>query len=161
MTPSFAPHLVTKLGPRTSLIGFSVEPPRSVQIFRRPWGSGEIFVDQENCSVRVLTIDAGHKLSFQRHLCRDELFVALDDETGFDISGQDFGDDAVDQFDTRIESVALGRGDYLLVPRGIWHRARALRSRVRLLEIGLGIYDEDRDIERLLDEYGRGRLEVS
>jgi hypothetical protein len=30
---------------------------------------------------------------------------------------------------------------------------------VRLLEVGLGIYDEDRDIERILDEYGRSPSE--
>ena len=135
-------------------IGY-LEPPRAVRIFRRPWGSGEIFVDQEGCSVRLLTVESGQRLSFQRHVCRDELFIALDDEAGFDISGHDFGDDEIEEFDGRIDSVALSRGDYLFVPKGVWHRARAPRTRVRLLEIGLGIYDEDEDIERLLDDYGR------
>jgi mannose-6-phosphate isomerase-like protein (cupin superfamily)/hypoxanthine phosphoribosyltransferase len=135
-------------------IGY-VNPPRCVQIFRKPWGSGEIFVDEEYCSVRVLTVDAGQKLSFQRHLCRDELFVALDDETGFDISGHPFDDKPINEFDSRIESVSLEKGDYLLVPKGVWHRARALRNRARLLEIGLGSYDEINDIDRMFDDYGR------
>lgn len=129
---------------------------RVVKIFRRPWGSGEIFADQENCSVRMLSVDAHQKLSFQRHVCRDELFVAIDDETGFDFSGAEFGDSPpINELDIRIESVSLQAGDYLLIPRGVWHRARAGRNRVRLLEVAFGIYDEEHDIERVLDLYGR------
>lgn len=129
---------------------------RVVKIFRRPWGSGEIFADQENCSVRILSVDAHQKLSFQRHVCRDELFVAMDNETGFDLSGAEFGDSPpANELDARIESVSLQAGDYLLIPRGVWHRARAGRNRVRLLEVAFGLYDEDLDIERVLDVYGR------
>lgn len=132
------------------------EKPRSVNVYRRPWGSGEVFVEQETCSVRLLTIEAHERLSLQRHLCRDELFVALDDDVGFDIAGVAFGQEDITEFDSRIKALTLSAGDYLLVPRGIWHRARARRTRVRLLELGLGIYDEVDDIERRLDWYGRG-----
>jgi len=128
---------------------------RQIEVLRRPWGSGEVFATAENCSVRILAIDAAQKLSFQRHLCRDELFVALDDDIGIDLSGDELDGGAVDEFDHRIESVTLKEGDYLLIPRGVWHRARGFRARVRILEIAFGIYDEDFDIERLLDLYGR------
>lgn len=128
---------------------------RVVEVFRRPWGSGEVFATSENCSVRLLTIDAAQKLSFQRHVCRDELFVALDDGVGIDISIHDFESVKPSEFDSRIEPLSLEEGDYLLVPRGIWHRVRASRTRVRVLEIAFGIYDEEFDIERLLDLYGR------
>jgi mannose-6-phosphate isomerase-like protein (cupin superfamily) len=131
------------------------EHERTVEVFRRPWGSGEVFVMSENCSVRLLAIDAEQKLSFQRHICRDELFVALDEGIGIDISTEDFEYGPLSEFDSRIESLSLGEGDYLLVPRGIWHRVRASRTRVRVLEIAFGIYDEEFDIERLLDMYGR------
>ena len=135
-----------------------LDPPRNVQIFRSPWGCGEILADRENCSVRVLTIEAGQKLSFQRHLCRDEFFVALDDEVGFDLSGTEFSpDEEINEFDPRIRAVTLNKGDYFLVPRGIWHRSRAPRNCVRLLEIGFGIYDEKNDIERKFDMYGRSK----
>jgi mannose-6-phosphate isomerase-like protein (cupin superfamily) len=128
---------------------------RSIEIFQRPWGSGEVFATSENCSVRILSIDAAQKLSFQRHLCRDELFVALSDDVGVDLSCDELAPELVDEFDSRIESVAVEEGDYLLVPRGVWHRLRGSRKRVRILEIAFGIYDEDFDIERLLDLYGR------
>jgi mannose-6-phosphate isomerase-like protein (cupin superfamily) len=130
---------------------------RSIEVFRRPWGSGEVFATAENCSVRILAMDASQKLSFQRHLCRDELFIALDDGVGIDLSGDELEGDALDEFDYRIDSVMLDDGDYLFVPRGVWHRVRGSRTRVRVLEIAFGIYDEDFDIERLLDLYGRAR----
>jgi len=72
-----------------------------------------------------------------------------------DVSGHDFGSEAIDEYDARIESVTLLEGDYLLVPYGVWHCIRASRSRVRLLEIAFGIYDEEFDIDRLIDQYGR------
>jgi mannose-6-phosphate isomerase-like protein (cupin superfamily) len=130
---------------------------RSIEVFRRPWGSGEVFATAENCSVRILAIDASQKLSFQRHLCRDEFFIALDDGVGIDLSGDELEDGVVDEFDYRIDSVTLEYGDYLFVPRGVWHRVRGSRTRVRVLEIAFGVYDEDFDIERLLDLYGRAR----
>lgn len=54
-----------------------------------------------------------------------------------------------------IKSLVLEKGDYILIPRGLWHRFKASKERVRLLEIGYGVYDEDADIERRLDPYGR------
>ncbi len=128
---------------------------RQVKIFQRPWGSAEVFATSENCSARILSIDATQKLSFQRHLCRDELFVALDDDVGIDISADDFEGGIVDEFDSRIESITLEAGNCILIPRGLWHRVRGARTRVRILEIAFGIYDEEFDIERLLDLYGR------
>jgi mannose-6-phosphate isomerase-like protein (cupin superfamily) len=128
---------------------------RSAEIFRRPWGSGEIFADSEPCSVRILTVDAGQQLSFQRHLCRDELFVALDSNVGVDLSSERLDGGVTGEFDSRIDSVTLAEGDYLLVSRGTWHRIRGQRARVRVLEVSFGIYDEDFDIDRLLDRYGR------
>jgi mannose-1-phosphate guanylyltransferase/mannose-6-phosphate isomerase len=129
--------------------------PRSVGTFKRPWGSGEVFTTAESCSARVLTIDAAQKISLHRHLHRDELFVALDDGVGVDISGDEFEGGIGGEADRRIESVTLPRGARLLVPRGVWHRMHAPGARVRVLEIAFGIQDEEFDIERLLDLYGR------
>jgi mannose-6-phosphate isomerase len=129
--------------------------PRSVETFKRPWGSGEVFTTDENSSVRVITIDAAQKISFHRHLHRDELFVALDDGVGVDISDDEFEDGVSGEFDRRIESVVLEQGSRLLVPRGIWHRLHGPTARVRVLEIAFGAYDEEFDIDRLLDLYGR------
>lgn len=128
---------------------------RQVKVFQRPWGSAEVFATSENCSARILSINAAQKLSFQRHLCRDELFVTLDDDVGIDISADEFEGGVVDEFDSRIESITLEAGNCLLIPHGLWHRVRGARTRVRVLEIAFGVYDEDFDVERILDLYGR------
>lgn len=129
-----------------------------ISIVRRPWGSIEILADEKFCSVRILTIEADKCLSFQRHLCRDEFFVSIDENIGLEICGENLDD--CDQYGSfsdipYIKSLVLEKGDYILIPKGIWHRFRASKERVRLLEIGYGIYDQDNDIERKEDPYGR------
>jgi mannose-6-phosphate isomerase-like protein (cupin superfamily) len=131
-----------------------VTEERIVQINRRPWGAIEILADEEVCSVRLLTIEADEKLSFQRHLCRDELFVALDDKIGLDVAAADLSA-GTSEFDPQIKSLILEKGDYILVPRGIRHRTKASKERVRLLEVGFGVYDQVHDIERLVDTFDR------
>jgi mannose-6-phosphate isomerase-like protein (cupin superfamily) len=108
--------------------------------------------------VRLLTIEATRRLSFQRHLCRDELFVALDDNIGLDICAEELAVDA-DPYDEHVKSLILEKGDYVLIPRGVWHRTKASMDRVRLLEIGFGLYDQNYDIERRWDDYERARLD--
>jgi mannose-6-phosphate isomerase-like protein (cupin superfamily) len=132
----------------------SVSRDRVVHINRRPWGAVETLVDEELCSVRLLTIESGRRLSFQRHLCRDELFVALDDNIGLDVCAADL-DPGADHFDPAVKSMVLEKGDYALVSRGIWHRTKASMDRVRLLEVAFGVYDQVYDIERLFDDFQR------
>ena len=140
-------------------VGFG-DYARHVTAQRRPWGSCEIILDQEPCSVRILTIEPNERLSFHRHWLRDELFVALDEEVGLDFCGEHL-DSSTHEFDPRIEALMLERGEYLLVPRGVWHRARAPHTRVRLLEVGFGLYDRINDVARLIDNYGRKDLDGS
>ena len=140
----------------------TVEPgvAREIKIGKRPWGAVETLSDQEMTSVRLLTIEAHDQLSFQRHLCRDELIVALDDNVGLDICCEDLSANP-DLYDPRIKSMVLEKGDYLLIPRGIWHRIKASMDRVRLLEVAFGVYDEAHDVQRLWDKYRLERKEAT
>ena len=135
-----------------------------IVIQRRPWGTVEVLNQQKNCSVRILTIEADQKLSFQRHLVRDEFFISLDENIGLEICS-DTLDDLPDNTDINdikgIKSLILEKGDYILIPKGIWHRTKASKDRVRLLEIGYGAYDQNKDIERLDDKFGRTNLDGS
>jgi mannose-6-phosphate isomerase-like protein (cupin superfamily) len=133
------------------------EDERIVHVSKRPWGAIEILANQEVTSVRLLTIEAKQKLSFQRHLCRDELFVALDDNIGLDICAESLPEE-VEQYDARIQSLVLEKGDYVLIPRGVWHRSKASMDRVRLLEVAFGLYDQDADLQRRWDDFERQRL---
>ena len=128
---------------------------------RRPWGTVEILTKQQNCSVRILTIEANQELSFQRHLARDEFLVALDADIGLNIwIGTQDGSSTNDINNIeRIKKLVLKKDDCVLIPRGIWHRMKSVRCTVRLLEIGYGVYDQEKDIERIDDRYGRTKLD--
>ena len=112
------------------------------QLIERPWGQMHVLVSEHSrCSVRVLIIAAGQRLSLQRHLERDELFIPLDD--GLKVQIGESGD---------LELVDRGR--YVFVPRNSWHRLGASKFQVRCVEVAFGRYDQN-DIERLADDYGR------
>ena len=129
---------------------------RSVEIDKRAWGALEVLANDEFCSVRHLSLEAGTKLSFQRHFCRDELYVALDDHIGLKIAvNMDEEKESFDEFSPKIHSITLEKGDYVLIPKGVWHRPEAYMNRVRILEISFGVYDQVYDIERFADDYAR------
>ncbi|MEW5923592.1 MAG: cupin domain-containing protein, partial [Candidatus Zixiibacteriota bacterium] len=113
---------------------------RMVECKKRPWGNMEIFSENTISTVKLLTINAGQCLSKQRHYCRDELFIALDDNVGFQIEEK---------------RVVLEKGDYIIIPRGVTHRVSAYKNSARVLEVIYGFYDQIHDLERLEDKYGR------
>lgn len=116
------------------------EKEYQVLIYKRPWGNMEVFSENNYCSVRLLNIHSGYCLSLQRHVCRDEFFIPLDDNIGLQIEGERF---------------VIEKGDYIVIPRGVWHRIFAFKNSGRVLEIAFGLYDQINDIERRLDLYGR------
>ncbi len=123
---------------------------QDITVEQRPWGTVEVLADQAWCSARLLSIRAGHRISYQSHSVRDELFVVVDGDVGFEFDS-DEGD--------VIDAVLLAEGEYIAVPRGVRHRFAAYRNTVRLLEIGFGFYDKVFDVERFSDDYGRvGKL---
>ncbi|MBW8487147.1 phosphomannose isomerase type II C-terminal cupin domain [Actinomadura parmotrematis] len=116
-----------------------LRPEPEVETERRPWGAFERFTLNEPTTVKIIHVDAGQRLSLQRHRHRDELWVALDAGAVFEVGGE------------RIEPAP---GDRVLVRAGQTHRIGSAGPAVRVLEIAFGDFDED-DIERLEDAYGR------
>lgn len=160
------PEVTFPWGITQSILPFSHTIPDTdyeTVVQRRSWGSVEAYATHKNCSVRILTIEPWQKISFQRHVGRDEYFVSLDDNIGLDfcadiLSEYKKEDSEVDLVNIKnLESIVLGKGDCVLIPKGVWHRTRAFHNRVRLLEIAYGIYDAENDIERLYDYYNRNK----
>ncbi len=112
----------------------------TVKWIKRPWGYTEVFAENERCSVKLHTMEAGECISLQRHLNRDEFYIPLDEGIAVQI-----GD----------KVVVIDKGDQIIIPRGTWHRFYAYKERGRVLEVAFGWYDQKRDIERLEDKYGR------
>ena len=116
------------------------DPRGEIVLDHRPWGGFEQLTRNESCTVKILTVSAGHRLSLQRHQCRDELWSILEVPVEVQIGSRRW----------RAEP-----GEKLWIPRGTLHRATNRGERDgRILEVAFGAFDEA-DIERLEDDYAR------
>lgn len=115
-------------------------PPVNVVTSKRPWGHFEQLAHNETVTVKIITVDPGHRLSLQRHCHRTEVWQVLD--VPMDVTVDD-------------RSWTALVGERVVVPAGSMHRLGNSTDRPgRVLEIAHGSFDED-DIERLDDDYAR------
>ena len=105
----------------------------------RPWGNFVQYAFNEQCTVKILTVEKGQRLSLQSHKKRDELWIMLDD--GLMIELNDI-------------SITPGQGEEVYIPKGVKHRLSAPNSRGRVLEVSFGEFDENDEI-RYEDDYNR------
>jgi mannose-6-phosphate isomerase len=107
----------------------------------KPWGHERIWAVTDHYVGKVLVIEAGKRLSLQKHEVKDEsilvvsgrLRLYLEDEAGT----------------VRVEE--LGPGEHRHVPTGRIHRYEAI-DRTELMEVSTPELD---DVVRLEDDFGR------
>jgi mannose-6-phosphate isomerase len=106
----------------------------------RPWGNFSQYVSNGECTVSLLTVKPGHRLSLQSHTARAELWIVLDD--GAEI-----------QVGDRVKRHHAG--DEVWIPVNTKHRLSCTGSNsVRVLEITFGNWQQS-DITRYEDDYAR------
>ncbi len=116
------------------------DPRERIVTSQRPWGDFEQFAVNESVTVKVITVEPGHRLSLQTHRDRAELWVVLDGPIRVTVGDQTWD---------------AQHGERVWVPQGAVHRmANATEVRGRILEVGYGHFDEA-DIVRLEDDYAR------
>jgi mannose-6-phosphate isomerase-like protein (cupin superfamily) len=116
----------------------STEHARTVP---KPWGHELIWALTDRYCGKILVIEAGRRLSLQRHERKDEsiyvmsgrMLLYLEDDAG------------------KVPAMELGPGDGAHVPIGRIHRYEAI-ERVELLEVSTPEID---DVVRLEDDFGR------
>jgi mannose-6-phosphate isomerase-like protein (cupin superfamily) len=109
-------------------------------VAERPWGQFQQFVENEPVTVKIITVQPGHRLSLQTHDHRDEMWQVLDVPIHVEVDGA--------EWDAQV-------GERVWVPAGAEHRMANQGSVPgRLLEIAFGDFDES-DIVRLHDDYAR------
>ena len=106
---------------------------------KRPWGKFEQFTENEQSTVKVITIRRGGELSLQYHKKRREFWKILRGRPRVTIGNK---------------TVIAKVGDEFIIPRRVKHRISAPTSKVEVLEVAFGFFDE-MDIVRLKDQYGR------
>jgi len=119
----------------------TAERPDAARRVEKPWGHELIWAHTDRYVGKVIVIEAGKRLSLQRHVVKDEsiyvisghLRLTLEDEAG------------------AIDVVDLEAGDHRHVPTGRIHRFEAV-ERTELMEISTPELD---DVIRLEDDFGR------
>ena len=107
----------------------------------KPWGHELIWAHTEQYVGKILVIEAGKRLSLQRHEVKDESIYVLSGRLRLFLE-DDGGTVRTDE---------LGPGDHRRVRTGRIHRYEAI-ERVELLEVSTPELD---DVVRLEDDYGR------
>lgn len=109
-------------------------------VVERPWGQFQQFIENERVTVKIITMQPGHRLSLQKHGHRGEFWQVLDVPIDVSVDGRAW---------------TANPGDQVWVPCGAEHRLGNSGTQPgRLLEIAFGDFDES-DIERLEDDYTR------
>jgi mannose-6-phosphate isomerase-like protein (cupin superfamily) len=108
---------------------------------QRPWGRFWVLSDAADCKVKRLEVDPGQRLSYQRHAKRREHWLVVAGVATITLD---------DVEHTR------GIGEAIDVPQRAWHRLANRGSEVlAVVEVQLGEYFGEDDIERRSDDYGR------
>jgi mannose-6-phosphate isomerase len=111
-----------------------------VAFVSRPWGTFKQFAFNEDCTVSLMSVLPGQRLSLQSHTGRAELWIVIDDGATVQV-----GDEIKD----------CNAGDELWIPANEKHRLSCKGSTpVRVLEVAFGNWQQA-DIQRYDDDYKR------
>jgi len=107
----------------------------------RPWGNYQVLDDSTSHKVKRLTVHPGHRLSYQLHRRRAEHWFVVVGRAEITLDG---------------DLHRLGPGEAIDIPKGSAHRiANVGDDDLVFVEVQLGDYFGEDDIERLDDDYGR------
>ncbi len=119
------------------------EKKESLEAAVTPWGKWEVLLSRPGYKVKQITVNPGHKLSYQKHARRREHWFAVEGEGTIILEGKEF---------------VLHPGDSIDVPVEMPHRALNQKDVPFIfIEVQLGDYLEEDDIVRLEDSYGRAK----
>lgn len=110
-------------------------------VYERPWGSYQTLMLEQGFQVKLLTINPAGQLSLQKHFKRSEHWVVVK------------GSPTLTLGETK---KVYQRDEVIYIPIGELHRIENLTQSVcQLVEVQIGDYLGEDDIERIEDVYGR------
>ncbi|RME80719.1 MAG: cupin domain-containing protein, partial [Zetaproteobacteria bacterium] len=111
------------------------------QRVHRPWGWYEVLLEDQFYKIKRIEVKPGASLSLQRHRHRSEHWVVVSGAAEV-VRGE--------------EKLFVAQSESTFIPPGVVHRlANAGKIPLRIIEVQLGEYLGEDDIERLEDAYGR------
>ncbi|MGH2513264.1 MAG: cupin [Candidatus Limnocylindrales bacterium] len=115
--------------------------PDAARRVSKPWGHELIWAQTDHYVGKLIVIEAGKRLSLQKHLHKDESILVISGRLRLHLEADDGS----------IEAIAMGPGDHHRVAVGRIHRFEAI-DRTELVEVSTPQLD---DVIRLEDDYGR------
>ena len=107
----------------------------------RPWGSFTVLVDDDDHKVKRIVVKPGQRLSLQRHKLRREHWFVISGKALVTLNSG---------------KLSLSSGCSVDIGTGVIHRVENReKEELVFIEIQLGEYFGEDDIERLEDDYGR------
>ena len=108
---------------------------------QRPWGKWEIIKEEPYCKVKKITVSPNHRLSYQKHKFRKEVWVIVKGSAQVTLENE-------------IKNYEIG--DVVHIPLGAAHRIKNNgKEELIFIEVQLGSYFGEDDIIRLSDDYNR------
>lgn len=115
------------------------EQPETKRV-ERPWGSFTQYANNSECTVSLMTVLPGQRLSLQSHTGRSELWIVIDNGSVIQVGE---------------ETATYRSGDEIWIPAEAKHRLGNLGpTPVRVLEVAFGNWQQE-DITRYADDYVR------
>ena len=116
-------------------------PPEVDRRVPKPWGHELIWTQTEQYVGKLIVIEAGKRLSLQKHVHKDESILVISGRMLLNLENED----------GTIERIEMGPGDHRRVPTGRIHRFEAIEL-TEVVEVSTPELD---DVVRLADRYGR------
>ena len=108
---------------------------------QRPWGYYEVLQDTPYTKVKEITVDPGHRLSYQSHKHREEYWTCVQGELTVILDGKE---------------LYLPYGHSIRIPLGSKHRMwNKGKDQLKVVEVQIGSYFGEDDIIRYQDDYER------
>lgn len=107
----------------------------------KPWGHEELWALTDSYAGKLLHVRAGHRLSLQHHVCKEETLRVMSGRMRLEIGSNP----------SRLTSEEHGPGGVFHLPPGTVHRFTAITDCV-LVEVSTTQLD---DVVRHSDDYGR------
>lgn len=108
---------------------------------RRPWGGYSILEEGEGYKIKKIAVHSGGILSLQRHRSRSEHWVVVKGMALVRVEDKEY---------------FLSSNESVFVPKGAIHRlSNPLEEVLEIIEVQVGEYLGEDDIERFEDAYGR------
>jgi len=114
---------------------------KSLEKEERPWGRFYVLHNDSNFKIKKIEIEPGHRLSYQYHNFRSEVWVIIEGEATVIIDGN---------------QNKFSNGKIISISKGAKHRVQNNgKEKLVLVEVQTGSYFGEDDIVRIEDAYKR------